>query len=118
MLAFQSKDELSAKLSTIIELISSIINSNCSKQNNLQTILDDLNIFLNNMNLVDKIVEEDEIVEEEVVDNALTGQMDRRQLKQVRFFHEIHTIFLVNISEIDGNVETRKTFESIRETTR
>lgn len=86
-LNFQSKEQLSSKLSTIIQLISAIINNNCTKQNNLQTVLDNLNIFLNNMNLIDTVDAEEEIIEDKMIDdNVISGQLDRRQLKEVCFW--------------------------------
>ncbi|XP_018563187.1 origin recognition complex subunit 3 isoform X2 [Anoplophora glabripennis] len=81
LLGFQSKEELSVKLSKVIDYLSPLINSH-SKQNKIKDFVNQLNTFLNNMNNFNMNDIEEAVLEIENEDNVITGQMDRKQLKE------------------------------------
>ncbi|KAJ8929297.1 hypothetical protein NQ314_018004 [Rhamnusium bicolor] len=81
LLGFQSKEELCLKLSKIVNYMSKLINDNV-KQNKMKDVVDELSRYLDKMNNFDLDEIEEAVNEIENEDNVITGQMDRKQLKE------------------------------------
>ncbi|KAJ8948400.1 hypothetical protein NQ318_009908 [Aromia moschata] len=80
LLGFQSKEELTSKLSKIMKYVSSLLNDT-NKPNKMKIFMDELNNYWNEINNLDMNTPEDKphSVQE---DNLILGQMDRKQLKE------------------------------------
>ncbi|KAJ8918404.1 hypothetical protein NQ315_008100 [Exocentrus adspersus] len=80
LLGFQSKEELSAKISKIIEHVSSYLN-NTGRSSKIEYFVNDLQCYLNSINNFNMTEIEDAVLEIEKED-TITVQTDRKQLKE------------------------------------
>lgn len=81
-MGFQSKEELSAKLSKIVNYLSPFIKDS-NKPNKIKDFVSQLNTYLNEINNFNMNDIEEAVLEIENEDNVITGQMDRKELKEV-----------------------------------